>query len=919
MSFRPKTVHVVSHTHWDREWYNTYHTFRVQLVRVVQRILEALEGDPDFEHFLLDGQTIVLEDYLEACPQDEGRIRALVEKGALSIGPWYMLPDELLVSAESHVRNLLVGHAVGRRFGGVQKVGYMPDSFGHIAQMPQLLRLAQLDAFVYTRGNGDEIEETGHEFQWEAPDGSRVLAVNQCNGYCNGAALGFDELWHAHTCRVPRPERAVEQVAELFEAMAERSRGEVVLLNNGCDHFPPQQEFGRILGALREAFPETRFVHSDLPSFLEEVRDAGFATRTYRGELIAGKLHPVLSGVWSARMPLKQRNEACQTLLAGSLEPFCAYTHFALGRDYPSGLLEYAWKLLLANHPHDSICGCSTDEVHRDMLPRFEGVRQTAEQVLAGELQQLAPTFARRAEDDAATVLCLANPLPERRRELVDRLVILQPPGADPARLRLLDERGREVAMRVVDSWTVERFWGVDYRTQLAFEQQERKFRGYREDFGQRILRPAEELELSDTFLHVQFLADLPALGHVCLRLQEGETSVDTEDPPRSVRASGDLIENELVRVRLHPNGSFDLEHLPTGRRWSALNLLEDVEDVGDEYDYSPCEESRVLDASGVEGELAVVEDTGFAATLELGFDLHLPRAIAADRKARSAELVACRTLVRLRLRAASPLVEVDLSFDNQARDHRLRALFPGLAHSDSIVSDGHFYTNARPLEPPKGEDWWQPHSGTYPQQDFSLVADAQGGVAVLNRGLPEIAPLRAADGRAGIALTLLRSVGWLSRDDFPTRRSQNAGPTVATPEAQCLGPQRFRYAVLPFEGDWLEARVKSASQRYRVPPLIVQGVEDQMTQGGTSFLERTTARTCVTAVKKHEERDTLVVRLHNLTGEEVVETLRFGREIAQAWRTDLLEERLEELQLASAHELCLTLRGYEIATVEVG
>jgi hypothetical protein len=553
------------------------------------------------------------------------------------------------------------------------------------------------------------------------------------------------------------------------------------------------------------------------------------------------------------------------------------------------------------------------------MLPRFEGVRQTAEQVLAGELQHLAPTFARQAEDDAATVLCVANPLPERRRELVDRLVILQPPGADPARLRLLDESGREVAMRVVDSWTVERFWGVDYRTQLAYEEQERKFRGYREDFGERILRPAEELELSDTFLHVQFLADLPALGHLCYRMQESEAPSGAPDPAPFVKATGNVLENELVRVRLHPNGTFDLEHLSSGRRWTSLNLLEDVEDVGDEYDYSPCEESRVLDTAGIEGELAVVEDTGFAAALEVGFDLPLPRAIAAHRKARSAEIVACRTLVRMRLRAASPLVEVELSFDNQARDHRLRALFPGLAHSDSIVSDGHFHTSVRPLEPPSGEGWCQPHSGTYPQQDFSLVADARGGLAVLNRGLPEIAPLRAADGAAGIALTLLRSVGWLSRDDFPTRRSQNAGPTVATPEAQCLGPQRFRYALLPFEGDWLAAGVKSASQRYRIPPLVVQGVEDQMTQGGTSFLETATARTCVTAVKKHEERDTLVVRLYNLTGEEVVETLRFGREIAQAWRTNLLEERLEELEPDSARTLSLALRGYEIATVEVG
>jgi alpha-mannosidase len=133
----PKKVYIVSHTHWDREWYRPFHEFRVDLIGVVSTVLDRLENDDAFQHFLLDGQSIILEDYLEIVPGDESRIRALVKGGVLSVGPWYVLPDEFLVSAEAIVRNLILGHRVAGKIGPVQKVGYMPDSFGHIAQLPQ--------------------------------------------------------------------------------------------------------------------------------------------------------------------------------------------------------------------------------------------------------------------------------------------------------------------------------------------------------------------------------------------------------------------------------------------------------------------------------------------------------------------------------------------------------------------------------------------------------------------------------------------------------------------------------------------------------------------------------------------------------------------------------------------------------------
>ena len=208
MTDAPRQAFVVAHTHWDREWYQTFARFRVDLVAAVDGILDALDHDDAVPRFLLDGQTAVLEDYLAARPDARDRVDRLVREGRLVVGPWYVLPDEFLVSGEATARNLLRGRRTSP-LGRVHRVGYMPDSFGHIAQLPQLLQLAGLDSFVFARGLDDRADDVGWLFRWRGPDGSEVLAVNPCEGYCNAGGLGHAELWHAHTARAVEPARAV--------------------------------------------------------------------------------------------------------------------------------------------------------------------------------------------------------------------------------------------------------------------------------------------------------------------------------------------------------------------------------------------------------------------------------------------------------------------------------------------------------------------------------------------------------------------------------------------------------------------------------------------------------------------------------------------------------------------------------------
>jgi mannosylglycerate hydrolase len=915
----PRLAFLVPHTHWDREWYRTFADFRVSMTRIVRDVLDRLEQDPAFTHFLLDGQAILARDHCEIHPEDAERIRALVSSERLSLGPWYVLPDEFLVSGEALVRNLLVGHAVARDLGGVQKVGYMPDSFGHVAQLPQILRRAGIDSFLYTRGNGDEIDRLGFEFTWRAPDGSSVLAVNQCSGYCNAGGLGHHEIWHAHTPRVLDLDRAVEQVRELFDRMRRLGRTDVVLLSNGCDHFPPQRNMRQLLEALREAFPDTEFQVSSLAGFVEAMRDAVARNNhlnVWEGELRQGRLHHILTGVWSARMPLKQENDRTTSWITDVAEPLAAYARFAHGRAARTPLLAESWRRLLENHPHDSICGCSIDEVHEQMGPRFDEARETAEAVVREVLVELAPTFAPRPGEDRETVLCVANPLPVERREVIRRLVVLQPFGIDPSTLRLFDEQGAEVPMRVREARYVERFWGIDYRTVLEWEGQAGKFGTYLEQFGDRIIRPESRRDESDSFVSLEFVADLPPLGHArfFLREAEGRGAVEGPDP---VRIEGDCLDNGLVRVRLHHNGTLDLEDLRTGASYTGLNLLESTEDVGDEYDYSPAELSSTVDATSAPGEVGVESAGRWSATLVTRFRLALPEEIGADRRSRVSRLVDCPVEVRVSLRSGRPLVEIETRFDNRVRDHRLRAWFPTGIETDTVWSDGHFLVHERPVDPPSGEDWFQPPAATLPQQGCSWVSEADRGLALLARGLPEIEPSRSEDG-VELGLTLLRSVGWLSRDDFPTRRHQNAGPTVPTPAAQCPGPHGFRYALLPLGGDDATT-VLDWNSLWRVPVPVVQGVEAGSARSG-SLLSLGTGSSRISAVKQHEERDTLVVRLWNPGASEDEQTLGLGTPIRAAWITNLLEEREQEISSVGPDGRSLELRlgPHEILTLEI-
>ncbi|HUZ97882.1 MAG TPA: glycosyl hydrolase-related protein [Gaiellaceae bacterium] len=375
---------VVPHTHWDREWYLPFEVFRLRLGAVVDGVLDTLEGDETFRSFTLDGQGVVLEDYADVRPDNVERLRALLAAGRLEAGPWYVLPDEILVGSEALVRNLLLGRRVCRRFGVEPTVaGYEPDSFGHPAQLPQILAGFGLPTFLFSRGLGDQLDEVGVVFRWRAA-GAEVTACQFLPHYDNFARL---------TTAEEAAER-VAQIVERFGPLLERAGQSTILLANGSDHLPIQPHLPEICRELGASFRIGRY--SD---FRPETDDLP----VYEGELVGSRLQNILRGVNSARMYLKQANERAERRLL-STEAVAALRTLRDGSRFPHEDIRLAWRDLLRNHPHDSICGCSCDEVHRDMLVRYEQLDRTLEIV---EREALGVGGA------------LVNPLPYRRARLV--------------------------------------------------------------------------------------------------------------------------------------------------------------------------------------------------------------------------------------------------------------------------------------------------------------------------------------------------------------------------------------------------------------------------------------------------------------------------------------------------------------------
>ncbi|HHZ74911.1 MAG TPA: hypothetical protein EYN58_07045 [Candidatus Poseidoniales archaeon] len=909
--------HIVPHTHWDRAWYLPFQQFRYKLVEIVDDLLDLMEKNPEsFPTFELDGQTVVIEDYLEVRPENRERLTSLVESGRLSIGPWYVLPDEYIVGGEGLVRNLIAGNRVASAYGGCSNVGYVPDPFGHVGQLPAILQGCGLDTFIFTRGAGPWVaEEAKGIFYWQAADSeTEVLAIKQIPDYPNLMAWGFeDRQLDSKNSPNINIDTAMAKMERLLD-MAKKTynwRPEDMLFGQGSDHTAPQTTLPKLITAANDHFgKKIQFKHSSFSQFTSDIKSwiGRKKIHRYQGELHDGWDRNILSGVFSARLYLKRLNDKTMRTLTDRVEPLSAAARAYGGRDRQERL-NLAWREVLRAHPHDDVCGCSVDAVHDDNEVMFKHATEISTMLVDDATNDLISAFNLHHVDRDAVPILLHNPLP------IAWSGTLPVDMALPA-YRCYLEAGTQLKVELSKPAD-----GCIIQTMAALTEPQ---------FG---LHVHADRAINVELPRVQgavLVHNLPPGIHVAHILPgHGPQNL----PAKPVKTGGrqgrtDWMENGLVRVQFGRDGRFDVIDSGTKRTYTGLGRLESSEDAGDSYDWSagghPVEvgtgrgskmekrakavDRRICDLDDSDKRstsVTLMMENEWLTTVLVQVHWSLPTSFDDATQKRTAEEDWVTVEHYVTLRTGSRLVEIETMINNTCEDHRLRVCLPTGLTPKKVWSGGVYDVLSRLTSIPHESDWEQPSVPTQHFSQFVSMQDRLGGLAAIVPGSNEY-EVAKTDGKDGLDLriTMLRATGWLSRDGFASRRNR-AGPCYPAPGAQCQGQSWMRWGILPYEGMWAQAGVHEAAEKFAANATLLPAhgkpqlngfFDDPLSKG---IRGRSAApvrfvgegpRPLLSACKPAEDGDGTVVRIHNPTKHEWTGRIETDLPLFECNECDMLE-----------------------------
>jgi mannosylglycerate hydrolase len=757
-----RRIAIVPHTHWDREWYLPFQSFRLRLVRLVDELLDRLDADPTYAHFQLDGQMAVVDDYLAIRPEAEATLRRLAADGRLAMGPWYILMDEFLVSGETIIRNLQKGLERAIEFGGAMEVGYLPDMFGHIAQMPQILRLFEFEHAVVWRGVPSAIDRSA--FWWSSPDGSTVRAEYLPTGYGNGANL---------------PDNAagfVERLDGWIDTHADQLGDEPVLWMNGSDHLIPQAHLGRVVDEVNALAPDRYSLDvTSLASYLSSASTTDLPS--WSGEMRSGARANLLMGVTSNRTDVRVAAALAERSLEQLAEPLLA-VHLPAA-EWPTALLHEAWLLMIRNSAHDSICACSHDEVVAAVLHRFhearqigDGLAQFAADCVAATVSYAGALVVNPSARTRSGVVDISTMTDERGRTTLFELpassavavfgeLISWTTGMGNVEMHVAPDGNIDVVVLMDDSPGGQQATPVVTArlAALAADRPDAIVRAVKQEFVRQVV---------PTYVH-----EVPGFGW----------SPAIAAPATPVTATTHGLANGAVAVAISPDGTFAVNgQLGFGR-------LVDGGDAGDTYNYSPpLIDTFVSGWSG--GHTVTLEDaTPVRARIRIDGTMRIAESCDADGTKRQGDRV-LRITITIELRANERFVRVATTIDNQSDDHRLRVHLPLRTPTTTSQAECAFTVVERGLVGEGGPT--ERAMGTYPARRFVRA----GGLTVAFEGVTEYELVDVRDGNAHeLALTIVRATGYLSRGPM-TYRPLPAGPVDRLYGSQMRGLHTFRYAI---------------------------------------------------------------------------------------------------------------------------
>jgi 2-O-(6-phospho-alpha-D-mannosyl)-D-glycerate hydrolase len=904
----PYEMHVISNTHWDREWSANFQETRLRLVGFVDDLLDILDREPRYRSFLMDSQTLPIEDYLAARPENRDRVKKHVTDGRLFVGPWYTCPEEFCVNGESLARNLLCGHRVAREFGAVMKVGYSPFSYGQNSQMPQIYAGFGIDSILFYHGVTHD--EVANEFIFEGADGTRLFAsqmssnarYNFYHSVYRPATrdMGEDDrlyTWDTgglpvHACSEEHfkeqhflldpvmafdEDKARECVLKLRDVEAEVGSTPFLAFMTGHDASVADTDVLRIIDAAQSVIGEDKLLHSTLPDWIGKVKQAAKDLRVLKGErrtpkVRTGRVH-LYSDVLSTRSRMKRLNARAENALQRQAEPFAAMA-WCLGGDYPAALLELAWKELLKGHAHDSIAGSGVDDIELDMNFRLRQVLSISRGVAARGMMHLQNRIDNSDAGPNDVLVTAFNPSPFTRTQVVTAVLDVPPASAS-----------REFDLVEADT-------GKPVPVQIAT----------RKPHHAVVTNPrdaAHTMKCEQITFHFD-AHDLPALGYATYRLNPtGRFSVG------GLVTGDNVMENEHLRVRVHDNGTLAVTKKSTGVTCDGLHYFEDSGEAGQAWMHVEPGNDMVLTSRGFPVVVALEQNGPLLARYRIEYRMTVPatldnagsnaweRVDGFDNAARRSEDTRDLHIVSfVTLRKGARSVEIRTVFNNTAEDHRLRVMFPtGLANASVCHAETAFDVVERPIVPPPDSPWHGIGPRTYPMQRFIDVSDGCAGLAILNDGLREYEVTQTAE--RAIAVTLLRS--------FEVNICSSAAGWETHPDmkgSQAPGPHEFRYRIFPHAGRWDSANIFREVEALALPVELLQAGAHKGDLPKKQSLFAVGPRNLVlSALKRAEDGKGLVARVYNPSEKCIEGMLKCFKTIASAERLTLEETSPETLE----------------------
>ena len=880
-----RKVHVVPHSHWDREWYFTTSRSKVYLMKDLKDVLDTLESNPDFKYFMVDAQGSLLDDYIKWMPQDKDRITKLVKEKKLVIGPWYTQTDQLVISGESIVRNMYYGMKRCETFGGYMNVGYVPDSFGQSGNMPQIYKEFGIDDTLFWRGVSDDM--VNHtDYNWRGDDGSVVFTTQIPFGYYIGGNIPEDpkqseEFWQK----------------ECFEKAGGRSATKHIYFPNGFDQAPIRTNLPEIIKERNEKDPENEYVISCIEDYIKDVKSENPELEEVSGELVIAKHMRIHKSIFSSRSDLKVMNTQIQNYVTNVMEPLLTLS-YNLGNDYPHEAVGEIWKLLFENAAHDSIGSCISDTANEDVYVRYKQARDIAVNLV--ELH--SRLIATSVKNDAEMTFTLINTLPQKRNDTV--VVKTYIPGGNFA---ILDEKGNKVDYTVIESRDL-----TDYVLSQTIKL----------DPSRKFYVPSQVLESTIAIK----TSDVPAFGYV-------QYTLDTKGNSAKNLEKKNTLENEFYAINVEEDGSLTITDKENNVTYKNQGVLVENGDDGDSFNYSP--PRKDLEVFSNKSECSVeVSGSDIYDQAVIKFNMVVPKDL--EERAEGKVSVNLPITMTVALRKDSKVIDFNVHVDNKGLSHRLCVLFDSQIVSSFNYADEQFGSIKRPnyyekemklymasaenkTEKKTGvqelanwandqSTWQEPPISIEPTQSYVSLTDGKQGIAVIPQGVREYEVL---DDHM-IRLTLFRTYGFMGKENLIYRPGRASGERIIeTPAAQLLKEMDFAFGFTTYASDINEANVDTLAKAYNTNievytyaeflngRLIFSQREIEGTKESRYSLFETENKLVVSAMKKAEDNDGYIIRLFNgKNHENISDTIKFNFDVKEAYYTNLREEKTEDIKV---------------------